>query len=116
MSKKEFFITAVIALLSVALIVVVIVSKKADNKNNPSTPSSVAHDHNGDGVPDHDDNYHATGGTAEDSDVDIGLDVDDLPTESGTGNGSANGNTDGSGAVNGSEIDMDDLINAGGSN
>ena len=117
MTKKDFIITAVIAVLSVALIVMVIVTKKQDAGNNPSTPSSVAHDHDGDGVPDHDDSYHATSGDEEDTDIDIGLDIEDQPTE-GTGSTGSTGSTEGTGggAVDGGEIDMDDLINAGGNN
>ena len=150
MSKKEIIITVVIAVLAIALIATVIVAKKMDNVNNPTTPSSgVAHDHDGDGVADHDDSAHATQGTTaggnsdgvvpEDGDVDVSIDLEDLPGNSGgtteptTGNNSTTEPTTGndptepttgndstepttgntSGAVSGNEIDMDDLINAG---
>ena len=118
MNKKDFIITAVIAVLSVALIVVVILSKKNDQNDAPTTPSSsVAHDHNGDGIPDHDDSYHnsANGDAVVEDDLDIGLDIENVPTESGSGtqSGSGTGTGTGGGAVEGGEIDMDDLIDAG---
>ena len=149
MTKKDAIITAVIAVLAIALIVLVVVAKRADNKNNPTTPSSsVAHDHDGDGVPDHGDDAHATQGTTggnaggvipEDGDVDVNIDLEDLPDNSGgttepttgntttepttgndptdptTGNNSTTEPTTGntSGAVSGNEIDFDDLLNAG---
>ena len=139
MSKKEIIITVVIAVLAIALIATVIVAKKMDAVNNPTTPSSsVAHDHDGDGVADHDDSAHETQGSnsgsangvvPEDGDVDVSIDLEDLPDNSGgtteptTGNTSTTEPTTGnttepttgtnSGAVSGNEIDMDDLINAG---
>ena len=144
MSKKEFLITVIIVLLAIALIATIIVLKKLDAANpdeTTGTTSGVAHDHDGDGVPDHGDDAHAdedsqdnttsaTGGSnedaviPEDSDIDISVDLEDLPTngDSATEGGSTDttegGSTDTteggfSGAVSGDEIDFDDLNNAG---
>ena len=122
MSKKDFIITAIIAVLSVALIAVVIVSKTNDGANTPTTPSSaVPHDHDGDGKPDHDDSAHTSGGSNDsvienDDDIDIGLDIEDQPDPTGGTTAPTTGNGGGDNAVGGNEIDMDDLINAGGNN
>lgn len=128
MSKKDFIITAIIALFSVALIVLIVVAKKETPKdpNATTAPSSaVAHDHNGDGVPDHDDNYHATEGEKDPNaeDTDISVDVENLGgntdgttgTEATTGTeGGSTGSTESTGnAVTGNEIEFDDLLNAG---
>lgn len=123
MSKKDFIITAIIVVLSIALIAVIIVAKRAENKTAAPTTvpsSSVAHDHDGDGVADHDDSAHATEGVndpnAEDTDISVG--IEDLPENTdGTTNTegtTATEATSGTGnAVTGENIEFDDLINAG---
>ena len=99
MSRKEFLITVIIVVLSIALIATIIVLKKID-KTNPGettgTNSGIAHDHDGDGVPDHGDDAHenkdsgdnttgATGGNVDAvvpdaSDIDVSIALEDLPS------------------------------------
>lgn len=169
--KKEFWITLIVVVLALGLIAGVIVA----NKLTPDVPKeTVAHDHDGDGVPDHGDDAHegddvtvphdhdgdgvadhgdeahtdsgnteagntdsgnagGNTGTGE-GNVDISIDLEDVPDGS-TPTNPANptnptqpgatdptspstgatepGNAGGSGAVPGNEIDFDDLKNAG---
>lgn len=123
MSKKEFLITVIVVVLSIALISTIIVLKKID-KTNPDKPvgttSGVPHDHDGDGVPDHGDDAHeneangdntasasggssTSGGNTEavvpgDSDIDISIGLEDLPTD---GDGTAKGGSTGQGVSSG---------------
>ena len=100
MSKKEFIITVIVIVLAIALIATVIVLKRANSEANggaDANAGTVAHDHNGDGVPDHGDEAHSTEGTTggnvdavnpEDSDVDISVNLEDIPAgESGSQSG-----------------------------
>ena len=92
MNKKEFLITAIVVVLAIALVATIVILKRTDD--TPDTPNTgVAHDHNGDGIPDHGDDAHgnATEGTAggnvdavipDDSDVDISIDLEDIPADS----------------------------------
>lgn len=108
MNKKDFLITLIIAVLCIGLIVAIVLVKRSEAKKaGPTTaPSTVAHDHNGDGIPDHGDEAHeeeetetknnttttpsgtgnGSGGvTPEDTDIDISIDLEDLPTTAPTG-------------------------------
>ena len=113
MSKKDFIITAVIALLSVALIVVVILSKK-DEPITPAQNGTSQQATEGNGT-----NNGSNDPTAEDTDIDVS--VEDLDptgsTESGSttesGNNGGTVSTDTTTPPSGNEISMDDLINAG---
>ena len=91
MSKKDFWITVIVSILCVALIVGIIIVKRSEG----STP--VAHDHNGDGIPDHGDEAHTTTPTTattpsatapangeNEEDTDISVDIEDLPQGAGS--------------------------------
>ena len=160
--KKEVLITILVIVLAVALVVGVIVANKLtpdvqeptvahdhDGDGVPDhgddahtdTEATVAHDHDGDGVPDHGDEAHTDNGTTDsgntdsgntgnggtEGDVDISIDLEDVPggndtpgtTQPSTGTTEPAPETtqpsegSNSGAVNGNEIDFDDLQNAG---
>lgn len=156
--KKEVLITILVIVLAVALVVGVIVANKLtpdvqeptvahdhDGDGVPDhgddahtdTEATVAHDHDGDGVPDHGDEAHTDGGNTDggntgnggtEGDVDISIDLEDVPggnndtpdtTQPSTGTTEPTPETtqpsegSNSGAVNGNEIDFDDLQNAG---
>ena len=92
MNKKEFLITAIVVVLAIALVATIVILKRTDDTPDTSN-TGVAHDHNGDGIPDHGDDAHgdATEGTAggnvdavipDDSDVDISIDLEDIPADS----------------------------------
>ena len=57
-------ISVLVLLLIGALIFGLFSAAKYSAEN--STDTSIAHDHDGDGVPDHDDSYHTHGGGSED--------------------------------------------------
>lgn len=118
MNKKEFLITVIIVVLAIALIATIIVLKKLDAspEGTVGTTSGVAHDHDGDGIPDHGDDAHTnedsedntTGTTSgdsasgnnedavisEDTDIDISVDLEDLPVDGANSGNTESGSAD----------------------
>ena len=117
MNKKDTIITIIVVTLCAALVAGIIVYKNLgpedvtttvahdhdgdgvadhDDSYHETTKPTVAHDHDGDGVADHDASYHETTGntnSANQEDGDIDVNIEDLPNASGnTEAGSGTGN------------------------
>lgn len=104
--KKEFWITLIVIILAVGLVVGVILA----NKLTPDVPGeTVAHDHNGDGIPDHGADEHET--VPHDHDGDGIPDHDDSAhTDSGSAQGSTpTGNAGGGDSDVDISIDLEDV-------